>query len=136
MADTIVQPSVQRALKFSLDRLGYESLKPEQETVVREFLSGKDVFAALPTGYCKSLCYAYLPYAFDIASFPGPRPASRRLQYRTASDGKLGKGPGTWLLLTTERQRRIVIFSITPNVVEGRSESQVCPKRTVSTVCR
>ena len=35
--------SVQRAFKFSVDKLGYESLRPEQETVVREF--GKDVFA-------------------------------------------------------------------------------------------
>ena len=61
MANSIVQ----RALKFSVDRLGYESLKPEQETIVREFLSGKDVFAALPTGYGKSLCYACLPFAFD-----------------------------------------------------------------------
>ena len=32
-----------------------------------------------------------------LASFPGPRPASRRLQYRTASDGKLGGGLGTRL---------------------------------------
>ena len=30
---------------FSVDRLGYESLKPEQETVIREFLGGKNVFA-------------------------------------------------------------------------------------------
>ena len=40
-------------------------LKPKQETVVWVFLSGKGVFAALPTGYGKSLCYACLPYAFD-----------------------------------------------------------------------
>jgi bloom syndrome protein len=58
-------PDVQRAIAFSLEKLGYESLKPEQERVVREFLSGKDVFAALPTGYGKSLCYACLPHAFD-----------------------------------------------------------------------
>ena len=32
-----------------------------------------------------------------VASFPGPRPASRRLQYGTASDGKLGGGLGTRL---------------------------------------
>ena len=41
--------SVQRAFKFSVDRLGYESPRPEQETVW-EFLSDKDVFAVkLPT---------------------------------------------------------------------------------------
>ena len=55
--------SVQRALKFSVDRLGYESLKPEQETV-REFLSGKDVFGALPTAtanHCVTLvCHVLL----------------------------------------------------------------------------
>ena len=34
-----------RAIEFSVDRLGYESLKPEQETVVREFLGGRNVFA-------------------------------------------------------------------------------------------
>ena len=56
------------------------------------FLSGKDVFAALPTGYSKSLCYTCLPYAFDIASFQGPRPASRRLQYGKRREA--GRGPG------------------------------------------
>ena len=44
---------------------GKKELKPEQETVVQVFLSGKGVFAALPTGYGKSLCYACFPYAFD-----------------------------------------------------------------------
>lgn len=61
MADT----TVKQAIRCSVHRLGYETLKPEQETVVREFLSGRDVFAALPTGYGKSMCYACLPYAFD-----------------------------------------------------------------------
>ena len=40
------------------------------------------------------LCYSS---AILLASFPGPRPASRRLQYSTASDGKLGGGLGTRL---------------------------------------
>ena len=35
---------------FSVDRLGYESLKAEQETAVWELLGGKDVFVVLPTG--------------------------------------------------------------------------------------
>ena len=30
--------------------LGYDRLKPEQERVLSEFMSGKDVFVALPTG--------------------------------------------------------------------------------------
>ena len=44
--------------QVSVDKLGYESPRPEQETVVREFLSGKDVFVALPTGYEKLCLFA------------------------------------------------------------------------------
>ena len=49
--------------------LGYDRLKPEQDRVLSEFMSGKDVFVALPTGYGKSLCYAALPPAFDLKKF-------------------------------------------------------------------
>ena len=45
--------------------LGYHSLKSEQKAVIKEFVMGKDVFAILPTGYGKSLCYACLPGVFD-----------------------------------------------------------------------
>lgn len=47
-------------------RLGYPSLKREQLDVVVAFLSGRDVFAVLPTGFGKSLCYACLPFAFEL----------------------------------------------------------------------
>ena len=30
-----------------------------------EFVNGRDVYAALPTGYGKTLCYACLPLIFD-----------------------------------------------------------------------
>ena len=63
----MAKSSVQRAIKFSVDRLGYESLKLEQETVVREFLGGKNVCAALRTGYGKSLCYwPCFPHALAV----------------------------------------------------------------------
>ena len=39
---------VQEAIKYSVEKLGYESLKPEQEKVVREFLSGNDVLLPYP----------------------------------------------------------------------------------------
>ena len=38
---------------------------PEQLRVTETFVQGRDVFAVLPTGYGKSLCYACLPIVFD-----------------------------------------------------------------------
>ena len=45
--------------------LGYDYLKPEQRVVLRAVLKPRDVFAILPTGYGKSLCYACLPLMYD-----------------------------------------------------------------------
>ena len=41
--------------------LGYSKLKLEQEQVIASFVSGNDVFEALPTGYGKSLCSVLSP---------------------------------------------------------------------------
>ena len=41
------------------------TLKPEQRTAITAFLSGKDVFVCLPTGYGKLLCYGSLPAIYD-----------------------------------------------------------------------
>ena len=41
------------------------NLKSLQLKVILPFFAGKDVFAILPTGYGKSLCYAILQLLFD-----------------------------------------------------------------------
>ncbi len=51
--------SLMALLKGAAVKLGYPlGLKKEQLDVVVAFMSGKDVFAVLTTGYGKSLCYA------------------------------------------------------------------------------
>ena len=40
-----------------------------------EFICGKDVFAVLPTGFGKTLCYACLPLVFDELTGHGRAPS-------------------------------------------------------------
>ena len=47
------------------ESVGYPSLKPEQQQAILDFVSGRDVFVSLPTGYGKSLCFVLLPKIFD-----------------------------------------------------------------------
>ena len=56
---------MERGLRKATERLGYKEMKPEQEELVKEFISGRDVFGILPTGFGKSLCYGCLPLVFD-----------------------------------------------------------------------
>ena len=51
------------ACREAASSLGYQTLKEEQLDVITSFVKGKDVFAVLPTGFGKSLCYACLPGA-------------------------------------------------------------------------
>ena len=50
---------------FAAQALGYNSLKEHQIEVVLAVAGVRDVFAVLPTGYGKSLCYACLSSLFD-----------------------------------------------------------------------
>ena len=44
---------------------GYTAIKEEQKRAIINFVSGKDVFVCLPTGFGKSLCFIILPEVFD-----------------------------------------------------------------------
>ena len=55
----------ERAIHAACARLGYCSLYREQEEVLKNFVSGKDIFVSLPTGGGKSLCYALLPFLLN-----------------------------------------------------------------------
>ena len=55
-------------LREALERwFGFPSFRPSQEAIVRDVLAGRDVFALLPTGGGKSLCYQ-LPGGADRAA--------------------------------------------------------------------
>ena len=53
------------AIKVATEAIGYQSLKDKQREVIVNFIKGNDVFAVLPTGYGKSLCYTRLPKVYD-----------------------------------------------------------------------
>ena len=46
-------------------QMGYPELKPCQESTVKSFVSVRDIFVSLPTGYGKSFYYLCLPWVFD-----------------------------------------------------------------------
>lgn len=70
MASTVTVASVTKAAVSYANTLGLE-LKKEQMDVIVKYVLGKDVFAVLPTGYGKTLCYQSLPYIFNQVFFGG-----------------------------------------------------------------
>ena len=56
---------MEQAVEFVCAQLGYPTLKDKQRQVIVNILSSRDVFATLPTGYGKSLCYGCLPGVYD-----------------------------------------------------------------------
>jgi len=46
--------NLSKQIDYAISVAGLKQLKPEQEKVITAFVSGKDVFASLPTGFGKS----------------------------------------------------------------------------------
>ena len=64
-ADSTSTLDIDKALDVASRRMGYERLFPKQREAVEAFISGRDVFVCLLTGYGKSFCYGCLPIVFD-----------------------------------------------------------------------
>ena len=58
--------SVISSLNSAAHCMGIKELKPKQVEAVTTFVSGKDTFVSLPTGYGKSIIFAILPLLFDF----------------------------------------------------------------------
>ena len=109
---------VERAVTTASTELGYASLKDKQKEVITKFISGRDVFAALPTGYGKSLCYGCLPRIYDqLRSVQGSitvivSPLTALMKDQVESFGKRGVSAA---LVTSDCDEQIKA-----DVVEGR----------------
>ena len=60
------EKDVENAIVMAVRRLGYNDPTSEQNQALRSFVRGKYVLVCLPAGAGKSLCYASLPYVFDM----------------------------------------------------------------------
>ena len=69
------EESCQKAFKAVTEQFELESLPPEQENSLKEFLEGRNVFVNLPTGYGISLIFQCLPITAD-ALLDKPRGSS------------------------------------------------------------
>ena len=62
---TVTTDEVETAISDSLREIGIERIKDKQKEAILAFISGRDTFVVLPTGYGKSSIYAVLPLVFD-----------------------------------------------------------------------
>lgn len=52
-------------MEEAVKEANFALLKAKQQEALKTFLSGKDMFVCLPTGYGKSIIYAILPSVYD-----------------------------------------------------------------------
>ena len=57
---SIMNGDIVKDCQFVAASLGYAKLKEEQRSVIINFVSGNDVFAVMPTGYGKTVCYVII----------------------------------------------------------------------------
>lgn len=55
----------ERVILDVAEKMGIAHLKPKQLEAISAFVSGRDVFVALPTGYGKSIIFGLLPALFN-----------------------------------------------------------------------
>ena len=61
----LAEKSINEAITWALEAMPLNPLKPKQLEAVHTFMSGRDTFVSLPTGYGKSVIYAILPLAIN-----------------------------------------------------------------------
>ena len=61
-----VRTDLLSTLHQASQRMGIKQLKPKQVEAITTFVSGKDTFVSLPTGYGKFIIFAVLPLLFDF----------------------------------------------------------------------
>ena len=54
------------ALEEATKEAGFWPLKAKQREALEAFVSGRDTFVSLPTGYGKSIIYAILPNVYEV----------------------------------------------------------------------
>jgi superfamily II DNA helicase RecQ len=52
-------------IQYSLQQLGYESIRPQQRDIVAQMLSGVDCLLVASTGFGKSYCFQAIPLATE-----------------------------------------------------------------------
>ena len=58
--------TIDAAIGEAVQRFQYSRATEMQTSAIKAFMTGRDVLVILPSGSGKSLCYAALPYVFDI----------------------------------------------------------------------